>query len=92
MNPPQETEYNPLSLAPWDVVVIVLSRGGVLRSLVMGGCCCFLGIFMPVGSAGMGGRRWWIRGYLEAALPLSILWEIFFVVLFFLLFQLATRS
>ena len=33
-----------------------------------------LGIFMPVGSAGIGGHRWWIRGYPEAALPLSMLW------------------
>ena len=27
-----------------------------------------LSIFMPVGSAGVGGRRWWIREYPELAL------------------------
>ena len=51
-----------------------------------------LDIFIPVGSAGMGGHRWWIRGYPKAALLLSMLWRIFFVVLFFLLLQLATES
>ena len=51
-----------------------------------------LDLFRPVGSAGVGGRRWWIRGYPEAALPLSMLRKIFFVVLFFLLLKLATGS
>ena len=51
-----------------------------------------LGIYIPVGSAGIGGHCWWIRDYHEVALPLSMLWWIFFVVFFFLLLQLATGS
>ena len=62
--------------------VLPLSFGSVIS----------LYIFMAIGSAGMGEHRWWIRGYPEAALPLSILWSIFFVVLFILLLQLAAGS
>ena len=52
----------------------------------------FFGLFKPIVSAGMGGRRWCIRGYPEAALPLFILWRISFIVLFFLLLQLGAGS
>ena len=74
-------------------ISFVRPPGGFLVSVVLPlgfGFVVSLGLSRPVGSAGVGGHRWWIRGYPEAASPLSMLWRIFFVVLFFLLLQLAT--
>ena len=57
-------------------VSFIRPTSGFLVSFVLPlsfGFVVSLGIFMPVGSAGMGGHRWWIRGCHKAALPLSML-------------------
>ena len=76
-------------------VSFVRPPSGFLVSFVLPlgfGFAVSLCLFKPIGSAGMGWRHCWIRGYPEVALSVSMLWRIFFVVLSFLLLRVMARS